>query len=262
MARKVIFITGASSGIGRATALAFVRRGDDVIAMARRVERLHELEAEIDALPPPHGALLTVGGDVRDKFAVEAAVAKGVGCFGRLDVLVANAGVGHRGALADAEQDDIDTLLRTNIDGVLHSVRASVPVMRAGGGGQIIFISSVTANLVAPYMALYAASKTFVSSLAASLHFELAEANIAVTDVRAGRTATEFSEKRLGTPGRSGGVGPSSMPVEQVAEAVVRATETRQAVVVLRWVDRLILLASRWFPGVVARFVTRQYKSF
>ncbi len=260
MTRKVILITGASSGIGRAAALAFARHGDDVIALARRVDRLSELQAEVDALPQPHGALLALEGDVRDAAALEAAVAAGVARFGRLDVLVANAGLGHRGAVAEAAWDDIETLLRTNIDGVLHSIRAAVPALRASGGGQIIVISSVAANMVAPYMALYSASKTFVSSLAASLRLELEADNIAVTDMRVGRTATEFSEKRLGAAGRSGGVGPSSMPVERVAQALVDATERRQAVVVLRLVDRLILLGSRFFPGIVAWFVKRQYK--
>lgn len=260
MTQKVILITGASSGIGRAAALAFVRRGDDVVALARRVERLNALEAEVAALPEPHGALLPVGGDVRSAADVEAAVAVGMARFGRLDVLVANAGVGHRGALADADANDVDTLLRTNIDGVLHSIRAVVPAMRHSGGGQIILISSVTSSLVAPYMALYAASKTFVSSLAASLRIELAGDHIAVTDVRLGRTQTEFSEKRLGAAGRSGGVGPSSMPVERAAQAIVDATDRRPAVVVLRLVDRLIMAAGRWFPGIVAWFVTRQYK--
>ncbi len=260
MARKVILITGASSGIGRASALAFVRQGDDVIALARRVDRLSDLEAQVEALPQPHGALLAVEGDVRDPAAVQAAVDAGVARFGRLDVLVANAGLGHRGALVEAAWEDVETLLRTNIDGVLYSIRAAVPAMRAGGGGQIILISSVAASLVAPYMALYAASKMFVSNIAASLRIELAPDRIAVTDIRVGRTATEFSEKRLGASGRSGGVGPSSMPVEKVAQAVVDATRHQRPVVVLRLVDRLILLASQLFPGIVARFVQRQYK--
>lgn len=260
MARKVLFITGASSGIGHAAALAFIRQGDDVIGMARRADRLAELQAQVDALQQPHGALLAVEGDVRDAAAVQAAVEAGMARFGRLDALVANAGLGHRGALVDANWDDVETLLRTNIDGVLHSIRAAVPAMRVSGGGQIILISSVAASLVAPYMALYAASKTFVSSLAASLRLELAPDQIIVTDMLIGRTATEFSAKRLGAAGRSGGVGPSSMPVEKVAQAIVDATRHPRPVVVLRPVDRLILLAARLFPGIVARFVQRQYK--
>jgi short-subunit dehydrogenase len=260
MAKKVILITGASSGIGRASALAFVQRGDDVIALARRVERLAELEAEIAALPQPHGALLALEGDVRDPAALEAAVAAGVARFGRLDVLVANAGLGHRGSLVDASWDDLNTLLRTNIDGVLHSIRAAVPAMRQNGGGHIILISSVAANLVAPYMALYAASKTFVSNLAASLRIELENDHITFSDMRIGRTQTEFNEKRLGAAGRSGGVGPSSMPVERVAQAIVEAADSHKPVVVLRLIDRLILLGSQFFPGIIAWFVKRQYK--
>lgn len=258
--QRVALITGASSGIGHATALAFARAGTDVVLVARRADRLETLANEIDALPEPHGTALTIVADVRDGDAMRGAADAALARFGRLDILVANAGVGHRGALADADWRDLETLLRTNIDGVLHSIRAAVPAMRQTGGGRIIIVSSVTAGMVGPFMALYAASKTFVSNLAASLRIELQRDNIWVTDVRAGRTATEFSEKRLGKPGRSSSFGPSSMPAERVANAIVRAAGRRQKVVVLRPIDRLILLANTLAPGIVAWFVARQYK--
>lgn len=257
---KVALITGASSGIGYESALEFARAGTHVVVTARRADRLAELAAATHALPTPHGDILTVEADVRDAAAMQAAVRAAVERFGRLDVLVANAGVGHRGALAEAEWDGIDILLRTNIDGVLHSIRAALPAIKQSGGGHIIMISSVTATMPGPYTAVYAASKAFVSSLATSLRMELEADNIWVTDLRVGRTTTEFSEKRLGASGRAAGGGPSSMTPDKVARAVVRATTRRDKVVTLRLLDRLILIANVLLPGFVGRVVAKQYK--
>ncbi len=260
MAARVALITGASSGIGYASALAFAREGTDVVVTARRADRLAGLQAAVGQLAEPHGQLLTLTADVTDAAAMQSAVEAAVARFGRLDVLVANAGVGMRGALAEADWADVETLLRTNIDGVIHSVRAAVPALRQSGSGHIIIISSIVATMPAPYTALYAASKAFVSSLARSLRSELSGDQIAVTDMRIGRTMTEFSEKRLGKSGRASSGGPSSMSVERVAEAVVRASHGSGGIVALRLVDRLIMLANTVAPGIVARFATRQYK--
>lgn len=256
---RVIFITGVSSGIGRAAALAFVRQGHHVAGMARRAERLQELADEISRLPAPHGDFLPVTGDVTEAASVQAAVQQAVTHFGRIDVAVANAGLGQRGAVADADWADLETVLRTNIDGVMHVIRAVVPVMRKQGGGQLITISSVVATLVSPYAATYAASKAFVSSLAASLRVELEPDKISVTDVFLGRTNTEFDEKRKGAGKRSGGGLPTMTP-EQVAEGLVKAVETQPKTVVLRAFDRLILLGNWLLPGLMGRLARRQYK--
>jgi short-subunit dehydrogenase len=258
MQNKVIFITGASSGIGYATALAFARRGAHVAVTARRADRLAALEAAVAALPTPHGEVLALTADVRDGAALTAAVEGAVARFGRLDALIANAGIGHRGAVVDALWEDLDTVIRTNIDGVLHSIRAAAPALRQSRG-HIVIVSSVTAGMTAPYTAIYAATKTFVSSLAASLRLELEADGVTVTDLRLGRTATEFNDKRLGGKRASSGV-VSSMPVERVAEAVVRAVERRERVTVLRPLDRLIMLGSALVPGVIGRLAKRQYK--
>lgn len=257
--RKVILITGVSSGIGYATALAFARRGYHVAGTARRAEKLEALQAAVAALNTGV-ELLPLAVDVRDGDAMQAAVAQIMARFGRLDGLVANAGIGQRGALVEADWQDLDAVLRTNIDGVYHSVRAAVPAIRAGGrGGQIVLISSIMFNMTAPYAATYAASKAFVSSLARSLRFELAGDRIGVSDLRVGRTVTEFNDKRLGNPGRSGGRLPQ-MTADQVAAGIVRAVERGQSAVTLRWLDRLIVLANRLVPGIIGALAARQYR--
>ena len=259
MTRRVVFITGASSGIGRAAALAFARAGCDVCGMARRAERLESLAAEIAALPGEHGAFLAAVGDVRRANDVAAAVDSAVERFKRLDALIANAGIGHHGTIADGDWAQIETVLRTNIDGVLHSVRACAPAMRAQGGGQILIISSVVAGVHTPYTAAYAASKAFVSSLAGSIRLELADDGISVTDVLVGRTATEFNQSRLGSSqGNRGGLPTAS--AEDVAAALVTAVERKRRRVILSLFDRLILAGGALAPGVMARLAKRQYE--
>lgn len=256
---KVVFITGASSGIGRAAALACAKAGYHVAGTARRAERLQSLQKEIQQLTGQYGDFLPITGDVSSAESMQEAVQQIVERFGRLDVLVANAGVGQRGALADSEWEDLETLLRTNIDGVLHSIRACVPEMRKVGGGHIITISSITFNLVSPYAATYAASKAFVSSLANSIRIELQNDNIRVSDFLVGRTETEFNEKRLGAGARR----KSSLPVmspEQVADAIVKVIQKPKNTVILRLFDRLIVLGNRLIPGIIGELAKRQYK--
>ncbi len=254
--RRVVLITGASSGIGYATALAFAAQGDDVIGTARRAERLHQLAQAIEALP---GDFLPVASDVRQAESLQSAVEQGVKHFGKIDVLVANAGVGLRGDLVDASWDDISTLLQTNIDGVLHSVRSVVPVMRTNGGGHIIMLSSVAYNLVSPYAALYAASKAFVSSLSHSLRLELKADNILVTDMLVGRVQTEFSDNRLGKAGRGGNF-PPAMPVEDVASAIVNSIGKNRKALAIRWIDRMVLLANVILPDTIGKQALKQYR--
>lgn len=257
---RVVLITGASSGIGYATALTFAREGTHVVVLARRVERLDDLRRAVAALPTPHGDCLPVAADVRDPAALQSAVDEALATFGRLDVLVANAGLGHRGSVVEAEWPDIETLLRTNMDGVLHSVRAAVPAIRRGGrGGHIVVVSSVVYNMVSPYAALYAASKAFASSLSRSLRLELEPDNIQVTDVLVGRTESEFNDRRLGKAGRTGG-GVPVMPAEKVADGIVALTQRRRRTVTLRWFDRLIVLGNLLLPDFIGRKAMRQYK--
>jgi len=261
MVRQTVLITGASSGIGRAAALAFARAEFNVVGVARNLERLESLSQEIVALPAPHGEFMAVSGDVTRATDMQQAVDQTMATFGRLDVLVANAGIGHRGAVADAEWSHLETVIRTNIDGVLHSIRAAVPAMRSTGSGHILTVSSVTFNLVSPYAATYAASKAFVSSLANSLRLELETDNIRVTDFLVGRTDTDFNTNRLGEGKRTGGSIPTMTP-ETVAQAMVRVirSQPRRKTVTLRLFDRLLVLGNRLVPDIIGQLAKRQYK--
>lgn len=260
MSDKVVFITGASSGIGYATALEFAKSGFHVVGTARRLDRLEQLKSQIHALPSGHGDFLPIQADVQNADDVYRAIAEAVSHFGQINILVANAGVGHRGALADASWDEVQTLLRTNIDGVLHSVRAIVPIMKKQGGGHIILISSVVYNMIAPYTTIYAASKAFVSSLAKSLRLELESDNIHVTDMLVGRTESEFNDKRMGAGGRNSVGRFPIMPTEKVAKGIVRASSQKRHAVAFRMLDRFILLGNLLVPTIIGRRAMRHYK--
>jgi len=260
MSDKVVFITGASSGIGYATALEFAKSGFHVVGTARRLDRLEQLKSQIHALPSGHGDFLPIQADVQNANAVQNAITEAISHFGQINILVANAGVGHRGALADASWDEVQTLLRTNIDGVLHSVRAIIPIMKKQGGGHIILISSVVYNMTAPYTTIYAASKAFVSSLAKSLRLELESDNIHITDMLVGRTESEFNDKRMGAGGRNSVGRFPIMPTEKVAKGIVSASSQKRKAVAFRMLDRLILLGNLLVPTIIGRRAMRHYK--
>lgn len=254
---RVVMITGASAGIGHATALAFARHGDRVAALARRTRRLHTLADSCEDMP---GEILPITADVTRQPDLERAVRETTTRWGHLDVLVANAGLGHRGGLVDAEWRDLETVLRVNIEGVLHSVRAAVPAMRMGRrGGHIILISSISGVAPAPFAAMYGASKSFVNGLARALRYELNDEQIWVTNFIIGQTHSDFAENRLGQPGRVASKLPT-MTAEQVAQRIVWASTRRRRAVIMRPLDTLFVLGATFAPGVMDRLQKAVYK--
>jgi short-subunit dehydrogenase len=179
-------------------------------------------------------------------------------------VLVANAGLGQRGSIVDSAWDDLDVVLRTNIDGVLHSVRAAVPAMRrtvqqTGRGGNIIMISSVLSLATGPYCVIYSASKTTVNAIARGLRAELVPDNIWVTTMLVGQTHSEFAKNRRGQSGKVAG-GLPNMPTDYVARCIVRESNRRRRAVTLRLVDRAINFAGLYAPWIMDRVLARVYK--
>lgn len=253
---RVILVTGGSAGIGWETALAFARRGDRVGATGRRADRLDALNVAAKDLP---GAILPLVADVTSAVDMQRAIAELVTAYGRLDVLVANAGLGQRGSIVDSKWDDLEAVLRTNIDGVLHSVRAAVPEMRKAGGGHVVTVSSVLGVAIGPYCAVYSASKTALNALARGLRAELQPDHIWVTNLLVGQTVSEFSAARRGVSGKVASRLPG-MPTERVANAIVRATTQRRRTVTLRLIDRAIVAAGEYAPWFMDRLLARVYK--
>ncbi|WP_024286498.1 SDR family oxidoreductase [Cellulomonas sp. KRMCY2] len=184
----VVAITGASAGIGRATALMLAEAGANVVLAARRTERLDEL---VEQIGPDHA--LAVQTDVRDPEQNRALVAAAVARFGHLDTLVANAGIGMYGAIMDAEDDDLERMLDVNLAGTVWSVRAAVPELRRNGGGDIIIVASVAGMRGDSNEAVYAATKHGQMGLAGALDRELRREGIRVTALCPAGVTTEFA---------------------------------------------------------------------
>jgi NADP-dependent 3-hydroxy acid dehydrogenase YdfG len=183
----VVAITGASAGIGRATARELAGVGARVVVGARRRERLEALEAEHP------GRIVAVEMDVRSPDDSRRLVQTAVERFGRLDALVANAGIGMYGGILDHSDDDLTRMLDTNVAGTVWPIRAAVPEMRKAGRGDIVIVASVAGFRGGGDEAVYAATKFAQVGLAGALDRELREQGIRVTTIGPAGTSTEFA---------------------------------------------------------------------
>ncbi len=180
------FITGASSGIGRALADAAAARGDNVVAVARDV-------ASLDGLVAEHGdRVVALSVDVRRADEVQHAVERAVAAFGRIDLVANNAGYGLFGAVEESTDEQARGIFDTNVFGVLNVLRATLPVLRAQGSGHILQGSSYYGRVAHPGVGLLTASKYAVEGLTDALVGEVEPLGIKVTLVEPGPTATGF----------------------------------------------------------------------
>jgi NAD(P)-dependent dehydrogenase (short-subunit alcohol dehydrogenase family) len=210
----VVFVTGASSGIGAATAVVLERERAHVVLGARRLERLQALRASFE-LPAEH---LPVVLDVADPRSVEHAFRVVEDRFGKLDALVANAGVGAWYPVHETPEDAVRSILETNVAGVIRCVRAAVPLMRKAQGGRIVLVSSVVGRRGVPFMGVYSASKFALHGLADAMRIELEDDGIAVSVICPGLTRSEFFDQGTGDKG------PPPGPEEgETSESVARA---------------------------------------
>ncbi|WP_432586901.1 SDR family oxidoreductase [Streptomyces sp. HD1123-B1] len=219
---KVVAVTGASSGIGEATALLLAERGARLVLGARRTERLTELVARIEGAGGTAVALRT---DVTRRDDVRALVALAGERYGRLDVLVGNAGVGTISPLDDLRVDEWDTMVDVNIKGVLHGIGAALPVFRAQGSGHFITTASTAAFRVVPTMAVYAATKFAVRALCEGLRQEAGD-SLRVTTVSPGMVATDFVDASTNERAREQVAEVRdriAIPPEAIAEAIAYA---------------------------------------
>ena len=186
---KVVAITGASSGIGAATALELAARGAAVVLGARRTDRLDALVARIQA-EGGRAEMLEV--DVTKRADLEQLVALAVNRFGRLDVLVANAGVARIAPMADLDVDDWDVMIDVNLRGVLHGIAAALPVFRQQGHGHLVTTVSTSGLKIVPTQAVYAGTKNAVRTLLEALRQESTDGVLRTTSISPGFVRTEL----------------------------------------------------------------------
>jgi NAD(P)-dependent dehydrogenase (short-subunit alcohol dehydrogenase family) len=209
MALKTWFITGTSRGFGREWAIAALDRGDRVAATARDIASLRDVLAEYGE------AILPIPLDVTDREAVLAAVRQAHEAFGRLDVVVNNAGYGQFGMVEEISEPEIRAQLETNLLGALWVTQAALPYLRAQGGGHILQVSSIGGISAFPNTGAYHASKWALEGLSQSLAQEVAGFGIKVTLVEPSGYATDWA----GPSAKHATVLPAYEPVHQQAAA-------------------------------------------
>jgi serine 3-dehydrogenase (NADP+) len=251
---KSVIITGASSGIGAATARAFAAAGARIALASRSAAQLEEVARGL------RGRALIVPTDITDRPAVEALVEQTVAAFGGIDIVINNAGVGIAAPVAELPFEDFRQALAVNLFGQLALTQAALPHMRQRGRGQLIYISSVVGLRALPYLGGYAATKAALDRLTESLRVELRGSGIAVTLVRPGTTSTGFAQRRLGSGRERRSVQPRAATPEQVARAVLRAAIHEPRVAYVSWADRLRVLAGLLLPRLADRMLGRAFE--
>ncbi|MHC1550468.1 SDR family oxidoreductase [Phyllobacterium sp. K27] len=186
---KVIALTGASSGIGEATARVLAKAGAHVVIGARRIDRLDQLAKEITF---DGGSVRTMKLDVTNREQVSSFANFAVSEFGRLDVMINNAGIMPLSPMAALLVDEWDRMVDVNIKGVLYGIAAALPIMKQQGSGQIINVSSIGGHTVSPTAAVYCATKFAVRAISDGLRQE--NDRIRVTVISPGTTASELAD--------------------------------------------------------------------
>ena len=183
---KVWFITGASTGFGRLLAEEVLKRGDQVVATARKLDKVKDLEAKYP------GDALAVALDVTDAAQVDTAVNQALAKFGRVDVLVNNAGYGVAGAIEEVSEGELMPMYETNVFGLLRVTRALLPQLRRQRSGHILNLSSIGGLTAGPGWGLYQSTKFAVEGLSEALAQEVAPLGIRVTIIEPGPFRTDF----------------------------------------------------------------------
>jgi len=252
---RIIGITGASAGIGRAVAVRLASSGASLAICARRKDRLDQVAADIEAAG---GHALPFVGDVTSEHDMAELVRLSLERFQRLDVMVCNAGFGVAGAIDQIPTEQMRKLLDVNYLGTYYAARAALPVFRRQGHGHLVIVSSIVGKRGMPYMGAYSATKFAQVGLAESLRAELAGSDIHVTVVFPVSTETEFFDVMSHETGvelrRPGG---PSQSAEQVADTIARAIEHPVPEVYPYAKSRGLVWLNALAPGICDRLVQK-----
>ena len=218
---KVVAITGASSGIGAATARRLASQGAAVVLGARRADRLDALASEIGAAG---GRATGVTVDVTRAEDLERLVETAVATYGRLDVLVSNAGIGPISPMSARRRTDWDAMIDVNLRGVLHGIDAALPIFEAQGRGHFVTIVSTAGLKIVPTMAVYAATKNAVRTVLEGLRQESTDGTLKTTAISPGYVRTEFGES-VTDPALRAEIGRGMQAFALDPDAIARAVE-------------------------------------
>lgn len=254
LAGRVAAITGGSSGIGLACAKHLAREGVAVVLGARRVSLLETTARQIrDA----GGRAAIAPMDVTREDEVQALVAMAVREFGRLDVMICNAGFGYYGPIDETPSDVMQRMMDVNYMGTFYGARAALPIFRRQNSGHLMFISSIVGRRGIPFMGGYTATKAAQAGLAESLRAEFTGSPIHVTCVYPISTPTEFTEAMARAFGHQvSGLGPKQS-VDDVARAIVRCIRRPRPELYPKPISRGLTVLNALAPGFSDWFVRR-----
>lgn len=254
--KKVVLITGASSGIGHALAVELARRGAKLGLIARRKEVLDKIAAEIRSTRNEGSEsgsvhVLPVAADVQDRESLRAAAEKIRSELGPVDVLVANAGIGVTNDGADLDAAKLANVINVNVIGAANSVAAVLPEMVARGSGHLVVISSLAAYRGLPKSAAYCASKAAVSAMFESLRLDVFAKGIDVTIIHPGFIRTPL------TAGRQAKL-PWLLEVEDAVKKIADAIEARKKSYAFPWQLAAIVRAGMIMPNFMYDWISRR----
>jgi short-subunit dehydrogenase len=250
---KLVLITGASTGIGRAAAREFVRQGARVIGVARSAELLEQLSDELGG--PDH--FVAQAADVTDAGAMEAMAEAVLERYGAPDVVVANAGIGLDARFVDTSDEALRSVLEVNVFGLLRTVRPVLPAMIERGSGRVLFISSVVGKRGIPHYAAYAASKFALHGMADSLHAELHGTGVSLGLICPTSTESEFQDRILREGPRQKRFRPGVQTAEHVARVIAKMARNRRREIVLSAQARFMVLLDTIWPSLVDTLLAR-----
>lgn len=252
-----ILVTGASSGIGEATAYRFAREGGRLALLARRQARLEQVASRVHDLG---GEALVLVTDVASRKAVAESVARAERTFDGLDVLVNNAGFGIYAYLENVEEEDLRRVFEVNTFGALYAIQAVLPGMKSRGKGVIVNVSSIVGKRALPMTGAYGATKFALQALSESLRLELKDTGVEVCVVCPGYTDTEFSESTINYGFPRGKPRRQAMSANEVAEVIWNCARSPRREVLLTRAGRFIVALNRFSPGAADWVLSRYMK--
>jgi short-subunit dehydrogenase len=248
---SVIIITGATAGIGLAIAKNLAESKAKLVLSGRRKDRLEALKQELNC---PQERVLLAAGDIRDESFCHHLIEQTVATFGRIDVLINNAGLGHNSSLVNISSEDFKQIWETNLYGLSWLSQAAAKIMQSqeaeshtGRCGQIINVSSIIGNRPLIGQGIYTASKAAVNAYSRGLRMELASSKITVSLVYPGQTLTEFHSAKLGPKSRRNSRKIGALSTD-VAHTIKRAIIKQKIDVYITFYGWLFVQANRWFP--------------
>jgi short-subunit dehydrogenase len=250
---RLVLLTGASAGIGRAAAVAFVAAGARVVGVSRSQNALEALSRELGG----ESHMVPAPADVADASSMEAMAARVLGDTGLPDVVVANAGIGLDARFAETSDDALRRVFEVNVFGLVRTVRPFLPGMIERESGRVLLISSIVGKRGIPSYSAYSASKFALHGMADALRTELQGSGVTVGLVCPSSTTSEFQQRMLREGPGQRRVRPRKHSAESVARAIVRMAGSRRRELILSPEAKLMAFVNCFAPGLLDKLLAR-----